>query len=167
MSLDIRAEGLTQVLDISNYREETSLYKPKRRQTGTLSRQDTIGSTQDSFEAVEQEEPPFLVLRLDLAGLGLSLINRHMVEVVYMSITKLVLEYGRTTKVQSITFSCDTVQIDNQLHDAIYPVALQPSPLPKESMTVPPPTIQVSVIFLNGQGQYRNFFGQHAAHDVS
>ncbi|KIJ26913.1 hypothetical protein M422DRAFT_55306 [Sphaerobolus stellatus SS14] len=152
VSIDIRAEGPTQTLDISNYHEETSLYKPKRRGTGTISRQDTLGSTQESFEAITEEENPFLNLRLDLAGLGISLINQRLVEVVYISLRKLELEYSRTEAAQSITLSCGILQVDNQLHEAIYPVALQPSPLPKdESMTVPPPAVQVSVIFLNDQ----------------
>ncbi|KAF8591826.1 vacuolar protein sorting-associated protein 13 [Ramaria rubella] len=155
VSLDIRAgtEGLTQTLDISNYQEETSLYKPKRRDAGTLSRQDTMASIQESFEAVTEDEAPSLNLRLDLAGLGISLINHNMIEVVYMSLRGLDLEYSRTVTAQAITLSCSAIQIDNQLHDAIFPVALQPSPLPQqEGMTVPPPAVQASVIFLNDQG---------------
>jgi vacuolar protein sorting-associated protein 13A/C len=110
-------------------------------------------STQESFEAVTEEEVPSLNLRLDLAGLGVSLINHNMVEVVYLSTKGLGVEYTRTVTSQAITFSCSIIQVDNQLHDAIYPVALQPSPLPKgEGMTIPPPTIQASVIFLNDQG---------------
>jgi len=97
------------------------------------------------------------MLRLDLEGVGVSLINQRMVEVVYLSLRKLELEYSRTDTAQSVTLTCGIIQVDNQLHDAIYPVALQPSPLPKdESMTVPPPTIQASVIFLNDQGWQRD-----------
>lgn len=137
------------MLEVSNYEESTSLYKPKRH----VSRQDSIGSTQESFEAVTEEEVSSLNLSLDLAGLGVSLINHNMVEVVYLSLRSLSLEYTRTVTSQAITLSCSTIQVDNQLHDAIYPVALQPSPLPKdEAMTIPPPTVQASVIFLNDQG---------------
>lgn len=151
MSLDIRAEGATQTLDISNYEEATSLYRPKRQMS--ISRQDTSGSIQESFEAITEEEVPSLNLRLNLAGLGISLINHKMVEVVYVSLRGLDLEYARTVTAQAITLSCSVIQVDNQLHDAIYPVALQPSPLPKdEAMTTPPPAVQVSVIFLNDQG---------------
>ena len=152
--MDIRAEGLMQTLDISNYEEATSLYKPKQSKLqGTLSRQETIGSAHESFEAVTEEEIPSLNLRLNLAGLGVSLINHGMVEVVYMSLSGLSVEYTRTVTAQALTLSCSTIQVDNQLHDAIYPVALQPSPLPKDqTMTTPPPAVQASVIFLNDQG---------------
>jgi vacuolar protein sorting-associated protein 13A/C len=116
-------------------------------------RQDTIGSAHENFEAVTEEETPSLNLRLDLAGLGVSLINRNLVEVVYLSLRGLDLEYNRTETAQAITLSCSVIQVDNQLHEAIYPVALQPSPLPRdEGMTVPPPAVQASVIFLNDQG---------------
>lgn len=121
----------------------------------SLSRQDTSGSTQESFEAITEEEVPSLSFRSNLAGLGISLINHKMVEVVYVSLNGLDLEYTRTVTAQAITLSCSIVQVDNQLHDAIYPVALQPSPLPKdEGMTTPPPTVQASVIFLNDQGEF-------------
>jgi vacuolar protein sorting-associated protein 13A/C len=151
VSLDIRAEGLTQMLDISNYEEATSLYKPKR--PSTLSRQDTSSSGQESYEAVTEDEVPSLNMSLNLAGLGVSLISHKMVEVVYMSLRGLELEYNRTMTAQAVTVSCSVIQVDNQLHDAIYPVALQPSPLPtNEKMTTPPPAVQASVIFLNDQG---------------
>ncbi|GJJ09687.1 hypothetical protein Clacol_003911 [Clathrus columnatus] len=151
VSLDIRADGLSQRLNISDYRESTSLYKPKRR-SSTSSRQDTLGSIQDSFEVVAQEEAPTLTINLNLAGLGVSLMNRNMVEVVYMSLRQFDVEYNRTATAQSITMSCANVQIDNQLHDAIFPVALQPTPLPKqEGMTTPPPAIQMSIVYLNDQ----------------
>ncbi|KAF8509808.1 vacuolar protein sorting-associated protein 13 [Gautieria morchelliformis] len=153
VSLDIRAEGLTQTLDISNYEEATSLYKPTRQ--STLSRQDTSSSSsgQEGYEAVTEEEVPSLNISLNLAGLGVSLIDHKMVEVVYISLSGLGLEYTRTMTAQAVTISCSVVQVDNQLHDAIYPVALQPSPLPTgEKMTTPPPAVQASVIFLNDQG---------------
>lgn len=152
VSLDIRAEGSSQRLTISNYRESTSLYKPKR-QSSSSSSPGILGSFQDSFEVVLQDETPFLTINLDLVGLGVSLINRDMVEVVYMSLRQLNVEYSRTVTAQSITFSCFSIQIDNQLYDAMYPVALQPSPLPKQDgMTTPPPAIQISIVYLNDQG---------------
>lgn len=128
------------------------MYKPKR-QPSVASSQGVSGSFHDSFEAIAEDEAPTLTITLNLAGLGVSLINRHMVEVVYLSLRQLDVEYSRTTIAQSITTSCSNIQIDNQLHDAIFPVALQPSPLPKqEGMTTPPPAIQVSIVYLNDQG---------------
>ena len=158
VSLDIRAEGHKQVLSITNYNPEFSLYKPKRRSTGSLGRQDTIGSSQEAFEAVQEEILPTLTLKLDLGGIGLSLINRRMIEVVYLSLNTLKIEYSNSVVAQSVTLSCGSIQLDNQLHDAIFPVVLQPTPIPKDASVASLPTIQSSVIWLKDQGTHALLF---------
>jgi len=91
---------------------------------------------------------------LDLEGIGLSLMSRKMLEVVYLSMNSLKFEYSSSPVAQAVNLSLGTLQIDNQLHDAIYPVLLQPTPIPKEASAVAsPPTIQASVIWLNDQGR--------------
>lgn len=90
---------------------------------------------------------------LDLEGIGLSLMNKKMLEVVYLSMNSLKFEYSSSPVAQAVNLSLGTLQIDNQLHDAIYPVLLQPTPIPKDASAVAaPPTIQASVIWLNDQG---------------
>ena len=90
---------------------------------------------------------------LDLEGIGLSLMSKKMLEVVYLSMNSLKFEYSSSPVAQAVNLSLGTLQIDNQLHDAIYPVLLQPTPIPKEASAVAsPPTIQASAIWLNDQG---------------
>jgi vacuolar protein sorting-associated protein 13A/C len=90
---------------------------------------------------------------LDLGGIGLSLMNKKMLEVVYLSMNSLKFEYSSSPVAQAVNLSLGTLQIDNQLHDAIYPVLLQPTPIPKDASAVAaPPTIQASAIWLNDQG---------------
>ncbi|KAH8120322.1 vacuolar protein sorting-associated protein vps13 [Phellopilus nigrolimitatus] len=147
LSLDVRADGPSQLLSISNYREETSLYKPKRR--GTVSRSDSISTTQE-FEAVQEEVPPSLAVDLDLKGLGISLLNKKLVEILYFSIQSLKLEYSNSPVAQAVNLSFGTLQVDNQLHDAFFPVLLQPTPISKEARSLGAlPTVQASVIILN------------------
>jgi len=115
-------------------------------------RQDTLGSSQDAFEAVTEEIPPTLMFTLDLEGIGLSLMNRKMMEVVYLSMNSLKFEYSSSPVAQAVNLSLGVLQIDNQLHDAIYPVLLQPTPIPKEASAIAsPPTVQASVIWLNDE----------------
>lgn len=77
-----------------------------------------------------------------------------MVEVVYVSMDALKFEYTDSPVAQAVNLSCGTLQVDNQLHDAIYPVVLQPTPIAKESTGVAAlPTVQASVIWLKDQGQ--------------
>ncbi|CDO71578.1 hypothetical protein BN946_scf184911.g48 [Trametes cinnabarina] len=151
VSLDVRAEGHKQVLRITNYNAEYSLYKPRRRDTVSLTRQDSMSSSQDAFEAVQETVSPVLTVALDLQGIGVSLINRRMVEVVYLSLNALKFEYAKNPLAQSVTLSCGTLQIDNQLHDALFPVVLQPTPISQDSKVAALPTVQASTIWLNDE----------------
>ncbi|KAI8995643.1 vacuolar protein sorting-associated protein 13 [Trametes punicea] len=151
VSLDVRAEGHKQILRISNYNAEYSLYKPRRRDTVSLVRQDSISSSQEAFEAVQESVPNVLTVAFDLQGIGVSLINKRMVEVVYLSLNALKFEYTSNPVAQSVTLSCGSLQIDNQLHDALFPVVLQPTPISQDSKVAALPTIQASVIWLNDE----------------
>jgi vacuolar protein sorting-associated protein 13A/C len=158
VSLDVRAEGQQQVLRISNYVADRSLYKPKRRETGSLSRSNTLrpdsaSSSQEAFEAVTEEVAPTMTIRLNLHGIGISLMNRQLVEVVYLTLSTLKVEYASSPVMQSITVACGSLQLDNQLHDAIFPVVLQPTPIGKEAGGVAAlPTVQASLMWLTDQG---------------
>ncbi|OSD03423.1 vacuolar protein sorting-associated protein 13 [Trametes coccinea BRFM310] len=151
VSLDVRAEGHKQVLRITNYNAEYSLYKPRRRDTASLTRQDSMSSSQDAFEAVQETVSPVLTIVFDLHGIGVSLINRRMVEVVYLSLNALKFEYAKNPLAQSVNLSCGTLQIDNQLHDALFPVVLQPTPISQDSKVAALPTVQASMIWLNDE----------------
>jgi vacuolar protein sorting-associated protein 13A/C len=157
VSLDVRADGHTQILEITNYDPKSSVYRPRHRDSISVARQDSAASSQEAFEAVTEDIAPTLALNLDLEGLGISLINRKMLEVVYVSANALKFEYTNSTVAQAVNLSCGSIQIDNQLHDAIYPVVLQPTPITKEASGIAAsPTIQGSVIWLNDQGQFTN-----------
>ncbi|KAF9229286.1 vacuolar protein sorting-associated protein 13 [Gyrodon lividus] len=152
VSLDVRADGHKQVLRITQYIAERSLYKLKHRAVGSLSRSDTLAGS-EAFEAVSEDVAPTLRIEVDLAGIGISLISRKMIEVVYVSVESLKFEYNDSPISQAVNLSCGSLQLDNQLHDAIYPVILQPSPISKEAsgVAIVPPTIQASVAWLKDQ----------------
>ncbi|KDR84988.1 hypothetical protein GALMADRAFT_233521 [Galerina marginata CBS 339.88] len=153
VSLDVRADGQKQILRITNYNPEQSLYKPRPRSGSvSVSRQDTISSTAEAFEAVTEQVDSNLTVLVDLAGIGISLINKRMVEVVYLVVDAIKFEYTDSTVAQSINVACGMLQVDNQLHEAIFPVVLQPTPIAKESADVGAlPTVQASVIWLKDQ----------------
>lgn len=115
---------------------------------------DSRNSSQEAFEAVQEEVPYSLAFRLDFHGLGLSLVNRKAVEVVYLSLNSLHAEYTNSPVAQAFNLACGSIQIDNQLHDALFPVVLQPTPVPKDASTVASlPTLQASMIWLKDEGQ--------------
>lgn len=150
----MRADGQKQILRITNYNPEQSLYKPRQRNSlSSVTRYDTASSPTEAFEAVSEEVSPNFVVRVDLAGVGVSLVNKRMVEVIYVVVDSINFEYTDSIVAQSINLSCGTLQIDNQLHEALYPVILQPTPITKEAAAVGvPPTVQASVIWLKDQG---------------
>lgn len=153
VSLDVRAESHKQVLRITDYVAERSFYRPRYSSSVSLARQDTVNSSQEAFEAVQEEIHPSLIVSLDFEGIGLSLSNRKLVEVVYLSVNKLKFEYTDSTISQAVNLTCGSVQIDNQMHDALFPVVLQPTPISKEANGVASlPTVQGSAIWLKDKG---------------
>lgn len=155
MSLDVRAEGLKQILRISNYNPKLSLYKPTSRQSTSVTQLDSISGSQEAFEAVQEEVSFTLAINIDFEGIGLSLINRKAVEVVYLSVNGLKFEYTNSPVAQAVNLTCGSLQIDNQLHDALFPVVLQPTPVPKDATSVASlPTLQGSVIWLKDEGKH-------------
>ncbi|KAI6133067.1 vacuolar protein sorting-associated protein 13 [Pisolithus croceorrhizus] len=152
VSLDVRAEGQKQVLRITPYVAERSVFKPKHTKSESLSRSDSLAST-EAFEAVAEDLTSIITVTVDLSGIGISLMNRKVVEVVYISLDSLQLEYNESPISQAVTVSCGSLRIDNQLHEAVYPVILQPTPITKEArgLAGAPPTIQASFVWLKDQ----------------
>ena len=152
LSFDVMAEGSTQVLVITPYVPETSLYKPKNRIGGL---RDSVSSSQE-FEAIQQEAPLIFSFGLDLAGLGISLVNRRLCEVVYCSVRELKVDLSVNDVAKTVDISCGLLQIDNQLHDAQFPVVLQPTPISRQSSSASAslPTVQASFVVLNDNGSF-------------
>ncbi|KAG6842210.1 hypothetical protein C0991_000180 [Blastosporella zonata] len=153
VSLDVRADEHRQVLRITDYNPERSVYKPlARSNSASISRQDTISSTSEAFEPVTEQILPTLTFTVDFAGIGISLVNKRVVEVLYMHLDALKLEYTNSIVAQSFNLSCGTMQVDNQLHEALYPVVIQPTPIGKEASGVASlPTVQTSILWLKDQ----------------
>ncbi|KAI0033184.1 hypothetical protein K488DRAFT_78064 [Vararia minispora EC-137] len=153
VSLDVRADGAKQILRISTYSRETSVYQPRGGGSMTSSRRsDSLASSVEAFEAVYEDVPPTMAFKLDFEGIGVSLINKKLVEVVYLTMLGLKFEYTTSPVAQAVNLSCGTLQIDNQLHDALFPVVLQPTPLTRAAREVAAlPTVQGSVIWLTDE----------------
>lgn len=152
VSIDVSADGAKQILRITNYHAETSVYKPRRADMGTLQRSDTISSSVEVFEAVTEDIPPSLTFNIDFSGIGVSMVNRNVVEVLYVSLKQIKFTYSNSPIAHSLTLTCGHVQVDNQLHDAIFPVILQPTPIAKEANGITAlPTVQASLILLKDE----------------
>jgi vacuolar protein sorting-associated protein 13A/C len=149
LSIDVRTEGQSQVLVISRYDEQNSIYKPARR-TDSVS-----GSNSSAFETVETQEKPSLTLEVKLEGVGLSIVNKNLQELMYLSFRGLKMSYNNYATSYDASLDCGWIQIDNQLFGGLYPIILYPTIQPKDSKELEArPTLQAAVTVLRDDREY-------------
>ena len=124
IDLNIAAEGPTQTLVLSNYKQSKSMYKQK---SATASQ----GSVATGFEVKEVESDVTFKAQLRLAGIGISLINKHLKELLYFTLRDMELKYSDSKLYQTVNATIKWIQIDNQLYGGIFPILFYPSVVPK------------------------------------
>ncbi|KAK0305778.1 Vacuolar protein sorting-associated protein 13 [Friedmanniomyces endolithicus] len=124
IDLNVVAEGPTQTLAMSNYKPSKSLYKQKAATASS--------STTQGFEVKEQDihETMTATLRFE-AGIGISLVNAQLHELIYVTWRDIKLEYKESPLYQTVTLTVRWIQIDNQLYGGIFPLIFYPSVVPK------------------------------------
>ena len=126
IDLNIAADGPTQTLVMSNYKPSKSLYKQKSNQAQT-----SQSSLATGFEVKEQESDLTFKAQLRLAGIGVSLVNSNMKELLYFTLREMEFKYGDSKLYQTLNATIKWIQIDNQLYGGIFPILLYPSVVPK------------------------------------
>lgn len=112
MSIDVRAEGPTQAVTFSNYDEEDSVFKIQRRPSDTISRQESIASSRDGvFEAVDVDVVTTFSFGISLEGVGISVVNKKMQELIYASFRGLTAKYSDSTTNVAYDVSCKWIQV--------------------------------------------------------
>lgn len=124
IDLNIAAEGPTQTLVLSNYRASKSLYKQKSGQASQT-------GVATGFEAKDIESEVTFKAQLRLAGFGISVVNKNLKELLYMTFREIELKYNDSKLYQTLNSTIKWVQIDNQLYGGIFPILLYPSVVPK------------------------------------
>lgn len=124
IDLNIAADGPAQTLVLSNYRQSKSMYKQKSGQASQ-------GSTTTGFEVKDMESEVTFKAQLRLAGIGISLVNKNLKELLYFTFREIEFKYGDSQLYQTLNATIKWVQIDNQLYGGIFPILLYPSVVPK------------------------------------
>ena len=124
IDLNIVADGPTQTLVLSNYRASQSLYKQK---TGTSSQT----SVATGFEVKDMNSDVTFKAQLHFAGIGISLVNKQLKELLYLTFREIELKYNDSALYQTFSSTIKWIQIDNQLYGGIFPILLYPSVVPK------------------------------------
>ncbi|KAI7043547.1 vacuolar protein sorting-associated protein 13 [Hortaea werneckii] len=123
IDLNVVAEGPTQTLVMSNYNPSKSIYKQKSASASA--------STTAGFEVKEQDADVNMRATLRFAGIGISLINRQLRELVYVTWRDIELKYTDSPLYQNVALTVKWIQIDNQLYGGIFPLLFYPSVVPK------------------------------------
>ncbi|KAF6839500.1 vacuolar protein sorting-associated protein vps13 [Colletotrichum musicola] len=128
IDINVAADGPTQTLILSNFRQSKSLYRQKSKSGSRTST--------DGFEVKDQETTATFRAQLKLSGIGISLINSQLKELAYITFRDVSLRYHDSPLHQTVSFSVKWIQIDNQLYGGLFPMILYPSVVPKRAQEV-------------------------------
>ncbi|CEO60240.1 Putative Function: promotes endosomal cycling of TGN [Penicillium brasilianum] len=124
IDINIVADGPTQTLVLSNFKASKSIYKQQKGQSSQSSM--TAG-----FEVKEMNSDVNFKAQLRLGGIGISLINQNLKELLYMTFREIEIKFRESRVYQTLNTSIKWIQIDNQLYGGIFPMLLYPSVVPK------------------------------------
>lgn len=124
IDLNIVADGPTQTLVLSNFKQSKSLYRQQKAQTSQT-------SVASGFEVKEENSDVTFKAQLRLGGVGISLINQTMKELLYCTFREIELKLRESMVYQTLNMTIKWIQIDNQLYGGIFPILLYPSVVPK------------------------------------
>lgn len=125
IELNIVADGPTQTLVLSNFKPSKSIY---RQRSAAPSSQTSLST---GFEVKEVKSNVSFKAQLRLGGIGVSLVNQKLKELVYLTFRDFQIRYSDSLLYQTIETTVKWIQIDNQLYGGIFPILLYPSVVPK------------------------------------
>ncbi|KAJ5595310.1 uncharacterized protein N7459_001518 [Penicillium hispanicum] len=124
IDINIVADGPTQTLVLSNFKPSKSIYKQRKGQTSQ-------SSMSTGFEVKEMNSDVNFKAQLRLGGIGISLINQNLRELLYLTFREIEIKYRESALYQTLNTTIKWIQIDNQLYGGIFPILLYPSVVPK------------------------------------
>ena len=144
VDLNVIADGPTQALIISNYDPISSIYKlrdvPVDSRNGQIQNtasnrairsSTSLSSTPELFETEEEDNKILKNITVNIAGFGISLINKQFKELAYISIKGLELSYKDSELYDTFGWKVKWIQIDNQLFGSVYQNVLYPTAIAK------------------------------------
>ncbi|KAK3385903.1 hypothetical protein B0H63DRAFT_473802 [Podospora didyma] len=128
IDINVTADGPTQTLILSNFKQSKSLYRQRSSAGSSTSR--------EAFEAKELDTGTTFRAQLKLSGIGISLINSQQKELAYLTFRDVQLRYSDSPLYQTVSLAVKWIQIDNQLYGGIFPMILYPSVVPKRAQEI-------------------------------
>jgi vacuolar protein sorting-associated protein 13A/C len=124
IDINIVAEGPTQTLVLSNFKASKSIYRQQKAQSSQA-------SVATGFEVKVENSDITFKAHLRLGGVGISLINQNMKELLYCTFREIEIKLNESKVYQTLDTTIKWIQIDNQLYGGVYPILLYPSVVPK------------------------------------
>lgn len=121
VSIEVSADGPRQALVLTNYKASQSMYKQKSGPKASA----------QGFEVKDQDFDVTFKAQIRLAGIGISLVNKNLRELLYATFREIELKFNESALYQTVNFTTKWIQIDNQLYGGIFPILLYPSVVPK------------------------------------
>ncbi|KAL2145881.1 hypothetical protein VTI28DRAFT_5963 [Corynascus sepedonium] len=128
IDINVTADGPTQTLILSNFKQSKSLYRQRSNAGSTSSR--------EGFEAKALDTNTTFRAQLRLSGIGISLINSQLKELAYLTFRDVQLRYSDSPLYQTVSLAVKWIQVDNQLYGGIFPMILYPSVVPKRAQEI-------------------------------
>ncbi|KAL7754164.1 Vacuolar protein sorting-associated protein 13 [Sorochytrium milnesiophthora] len=125
LSIDIYAQSSAMVVQINHYTPSRSQYKQVAQSASS-----SLSSVQANFELIDSASVMRMNVSLRLEGVGISLVDRRMQELAYLTFKGVQLTFRDTNVYQSMSFVVKWIQIDNQRHEALSPIVLYPTVIP-------------------------------------
>jgi vacuolar protein sorting-associated protein 13A/C len=138
VDLSVVAQGPNQTLVIKDHNPSKSIYQQKSASSS--------GRVDTGFEAKNIDASVTFKAQLRLAGIGISIINRHMKELLYFTMRELEIKYTESSVYQTLRAQIKWIQIDNMLYGGIFPIILYPTVVPKTGKEMEShPILQASI----------------------
>lgn len=136
VDINVIADGPTQTLVLSDYDPEVSLYKLKgtaNQSSASLSSNSnsTAVAAAEGFTVEEDEGDITLNVNIKFEGVGVSLINKRMQELCYLTWRGIEFNFKVSDLYDIYNLKVKWIQIDNQLLGGVYPIILFPSVIPQ------------------------------------
>jgi len=143
IDINVAADGPTQTLILSNFRQSKSLYRQRTHKHrhghaggGGNKAGSNAAASSGGFEVKDLNTGSTFRAQLRLSGIGISLINSQLKELAYVTFRDVQVRYNESPLYQTVSFAVKWIQIDNQLYGGIFPMLLYPSVVPKKAQEI-------------------------------
>ncbi|CAI4045614.1 hypothetical protein SKDZ_12G0190 [Saccharomyces kudriavzevii ZP591] len=130
VGLHVVADDDMQALVIVNYKVNVGLYKLKTASAASTSTASVNSSVTDGFVQKDEDEKVNTQIVVSFKGVGISLINGHLQELLYVNMRGIELRYNESKAYQTFSWKLKWMQIDNQLFSGNYSNILYPTEIP-------------------------------------